>query len=221
VSDLSYAPTFVHTDWLDNIDRVEAGGPSGLNARLHAIESDLHQVSTVVDQINAEITKLEVPGPPPGTHRLVFVPNFLLSPTEDARQWTYDGNGMAQGLSGINVGTLFGAVNVPVPDQVKLTAFRLRGSLNDTAGNLLDSFTATLTRTPARLDANPAVTQQLAAHQVTANADPIDRSVAIPPDVAVVDLASFRYQISVLWFSESQTPTNFNITAFELDYQPV
>src|SRR5207248_2583009 len=63
MSDLSYTPTFFHKPWTDNVSRITAGGEDGFNVRFAAIESDLHQVSTVVDKIALEIVtrRLSVP----------------------------------------------------------------------------------------------------------------------------------------------------------------
>jgi len=35
-----YTPSFSHTDWIDNRDRVQAGGDNGFNARFHALEAE-------------------------------------------------------------------------------------------------------------------------------------------------------------------------------------
>ena len=73
----SFTPTFHHTDWVDNVDRVQAGGPNGLNVRLNAIEADLHQVSIVVGQIDAALDQHRT-GTTPRQQR-VNVPTSLVT----------------------------------------------------------------------------------------------------------------------------------------------
>jgi hypothetical protein len=53
---LTYTRTFSHTDWLDNVDRVQAGGDTGFNGRFHGIEAELDAISGVVTQANTQLT---------------------------------------------------------------------------------------------------------------------------------------------------------------------
>ncbi|MGW4895339.1 hypothetical protein ACWEQL_24170 [Kitasatospora sp. NPDC004240] len=42
-----YVPKFSHTDWIDNEDRVQAGGEKGINIRFHNLEDEF---KTLADQ---------------------------------------------------------------------------------------------------------------------------------------------------------------------------
>src|SRR6186713_2346421 len=91
MSDLNYTPTFHHSPWIDNVSRVKAGGPDGFNVRFEAIESDLHQVSAVVDSIDTLVDAVGA-GPAPGSQRLL-VP---LDPTSEVNipgDWICDVTG--------------------------------------------------------------------------------------------------------------------------------
>jgi hypothetical protein len=54
-----YVPGFSHVDWVDNVDRVQAGGDKGLNIRFHALETEFSNLAT--DQINPLIDALSNP----------------------------------------------------------------------------------------------------------------------------------------------------------------
>jgi hypothetical protein len=53
---ISYTRTFSHTDWVDNVDRVQAGGDSGFNGRFHSLEAEFDTISGVVSQVNDQLT---------------------------------------------------------------------------------------------------------------------------------------------------------------------
>lgn len=52
---ITYTPLFTHEDWIDNVDRVQAGGPNGFNIRFNSISEEFGKISTVVDSITAAI----------------------------------------------------------------------------------------------------------------------------------------------------------------------
>jgi hypothetical protein len=76
--DVSFTPTFRHTDYVDNRDRVQAGGPNGFNARFRALEEDLGTVSEVITEVAGALKKR------PSTERLidqtVTIPAFNAGP---------------------------------------------------------------------------------------------------------------------------------------------
>jgi hypothetical protein len=53
--DIDFERSFVHTDWLDQVDRVSAGGDNGFNARFHLLESDLDVLGDRVARINTAL----------------------------------------------------------------------------------------------------------------------------------------------------------------------
>ena len=46
-----YTPKFQHQEWVDNVDRVSAGGLNGFNVRFLAIQEDLFKLGEVVGQL--------------------------------------------------------------------------------------------------------------------------------------------------------------------------
>ena len=53
---INYTRTFAHIDWIDNVDRVQAGGDSGFNGRFHSVEAEFDTISGVVTQFDSELT---------------------------------------------------------------------------------------------------------------------------------------------------------------------
>jgi hypothetical protein len=47
---------FSHIDWIDRVDRVQAGGDNGFNGRFHGIEAELDTISGVVHQTDTALT---------------------------------------------------------------------------------------------------------------------------------------------------------------------
>ena len=55
---ISYIPGFQHQDWIDNVDRVQAGGDNGFNLRFHALEAEFNRLAGVITQLNAALQAL-------------------------------------------------------------------------------------------------------------------------------------------------------------------
>jgi hypothetical protein len=53
---ISYTRTFSPDDWVDGVDRVQAGGDNGFNGRFHGIEAEFDTISGVVTQVNDQLT---------------------------------------------------------------------------------------------------------------------------------------------------------------------
>ena len=89
---VSFTPTFSHTPWVDNRDRVQASGPNGFNVRFAALQADLGALSGVVSQIDTALDALEA-GPGAQT-RVVTLPP-ILTVTSGGGAWTLDTSGNA------------------------------------------------------------------------------------------------------------------------------
>lgn len=55
---VSYNPRFQHEDWIDNVDRVQAGGDNGFNIRFNTIETEFQQLSQVVQKVDGVLSAL-------------------------------------------------------------------------------------------------------------------------------------------------------------------
>jgi hypothetical protein len=211
MADISYVPTFHHTDWVDRVDRVQAAGPNGMNQRFAAIDSDLKQASTVVGQVKTAIDALGVPPPapppgPPTQHLLTFTPQ-LVSVTSPAG-WAYQGNGIPVTSVSIGTGAADGVQNLNLPDGARLISLRAVGSTDGPSGAATFQASIVLARILIRLNLQqPPGTTTLASVGPSGFASgPYDNTQNVPADLAVVDNNTFRYFLN----AGMQTLTNGN-----------
>jgi hypothetical protein len=61
-----YTRQFQHTDWIDFVDPVQAGGGNGFNERFHALESEFDLVATAIASTDASIAAIEATPPAVG-----------------------------------------------------------------------------------------------------------------------------------------------------------
>jgi hypothetical protein len=200
-TELSYSPAFHHNDWIDRVDPVEAAGPNGFNIRFQTIRSDLENVSTVVGQIATALRTTHRPSPggvaPPT--QLTFTPNLL--PTRSAHVFTFSSTGVPVGTSLFSQSGGGGAVGIPAtgvmniapPEGLRLTAVRLRGSIDGTGGSTTNRATLRLLRSSV---ANPTSSETLVTVQAT-GVGPFDVGATVPEDLGQVDIHLFRYVLRV------------------------
>ncbi len=216
MSDLSYTPTFRHKPWVDNVDRVKAGGPDGFNVRFEAIEADLHQVSAVVATIG---TLLDSAGPatPSGTQRLLVPldPSPELSPGSGF--WTCDGTGAMhpQPDSVSAARSASSTMDLSLPDKATLVSMRVigrhqSGSAHVSVGmqrNHLFNIGISADSL-ARISVDPP-----------GPGNPYDLSTPVTAAFAAVDNNQFRYALT--FFANSVTDAdslNITVDSVELFY---
>ena len=202
MGNISYTPAFRHTDWVDNVDRVEAAGQNGFNARFITIGSDLQHLSTVVGQVNAQLTQLATRPVP--TVRLNLPPALIggsgLAP------WTISPTGEAvvppnSGSSGI--------LGLALPDGARVTTFRAVGQCQS------DNITISFMRGIGHFGA--ASFQDVI--RLTATTAPFDLSGTADPSLGRIDNSTFHYFISAQTNGTSPaTPGAVAIRAFQLTY---
>ena len=181
MASVSFTPTFHHTPYVDNRDRVQAGGPNGFNARFQAIETDLTSLSSVVTDVDTALDALGA-GPPPTQHTLTLSPALTI--VAGAGAWAHDSGGYASRSGPLT--TLAGVQSVAVPDRARLVKLRCLGQ-NSGTGILRISLRR------ARLLSAVIPADQLAL--VTGNTNPFDLNPDVDPNFALVDTATFRYFI--------------------------
>ena len=182
MADITFTPTFSHTPWIDNQDRVQAGGTNGFNVRLTAIQTDLETISTVVGEVNTALQALGQ-APPPTTHELTLSPALVLITGSSA--WVHDADGYASRTG--NLTNLAGLQPVNLPDAATIVSLRAVG-LNSGNGAL------TIDLYRSKLLATPAPAERLA--RVSGNSNPFDNTAAVDPSVAAVDAGTYRYFVS-------------------------
>lgn len=58
-----YTRQFQHTDWIDFVDPVQAGGDNGFNERFHALESEFDLIAAAISSTDASIAQIEATPP--------------------------------------------------------------------------------------------------------------------------------------------------------------
>jgi hypothetical protein len=136
---ISYTRTFSHTDWVDNVDRVQAGGDNGFNGRFHSLEEQFDTISGVVSQVNdqfgAQATQIsglqqQISAFGIAVARAVSVAPVLTTIGLDG--WSFD-SGRASKPPGATIA--MGGVPVTLPVGGQITAFRACG-INRGTGDL-------------------------------------------------------------------------------------
>lgn len=203
MTDVSFTPTFSHTPWVDNRDRVQASGPNGFNVRFAALQADLGALSTVVSQIDGALDAIEA-GPGAQT-RVVTLPP-ILTVTSGGGAWGLDASGNAVRPAPLT--SLSGITPAVLPQGVTLSSLRATG-VNSGAGSLR----VNLMR--ARLVASGQTLDRLA--RVTGDANPFDNTVAVDPLLAVVDNTTFRYFV-LATLDNATTADSVSLAGFQISY---
>jgi hypothetical protein len=204
MADITFTPTFSHTPWIDNQDRVQAGGTNGFNVRLTAIQADLDTISTVVGEVNTALQALGQ-APPPATHQLSLSPALVLITGSSA--WTIDADGYASRTG--NLINLAGLQSASLPDGATIVSLRAVGQ-NSGTGFLTVDFCR------SKLLAAPAPAERLA--RVTGNSNPFDNTSAVDPSVAAVDNTTYRYFVSAT-LTGASTADVVSLSGFQITYQ--
>jgi hypothetical protein len=209
VADVTYVPTFHHINWFDKLDRVEAEGPNGFNGRFNAIGADLRQLSTVVGQVSAAIIDFRAP-PPPQPRTMTFTPALQAVPPNAA--WFLDDNGTAGAELSFSP-TAVGLANLTLPDHVRLTTLRVRGSLvNDVRASVV------LSRTPLQLAVSRPVVDLLSSVDFPRGS--FDSISTAASSVALIDPGTFRYFISARCSPDGGVSGSVTIESIELAFIP-
>jgi hypothetical protein len=180
MANISFTPTFHPTDYVDNQDRVQAGGPNGFNARFRALETDLRKLSTVITDVDTALDQLGAPTPT--QHTLTLSP--ALVPVVNRGPWSYDSSGYASRTGPLTA--LTGVQPVSVPDGARLVSLRSLGQNSGTGTLHID-----LLRSGLLTSVTPA--ERIA--RVTGDTNPFDHNEPADSGLALVDTARFRYLI--------------------------
>lgn len=202
MANITYTRHFQHTDWQDNVDRVQAGGSTGFNQHFHDIEGDFDSLSQVVTQINAALLALGQK-PPPAAVNLTLTPNLV--------QTAVNGWSHLQGLAQKppTQTSASGMMSVSFPGPVQITSLRVIGR-NSGAGSLQ----VALFRMPISDSGNR---QRIA--NVSGTSDPFDLTVPADAAFAAVDPADFKCFI-LAEVNNAQQADTVILTAFQITYQP-
>lgn len=59
MANITYTRGFVHDDWIDNEDVVQAGGEKGFNQKFHGLEDELDKVAATFAVVDSEVKKIQ------------------------------------------------------------------------------------------------------------------------------------------------------------------
>ena len=198
---ISYVPTFQHQDWIDNVDRVQAGGDNGFNLRFHALEAEFNRLAGVITQLSAALQALGQQ-PPPQQLAATFTPELV--PTA-ANGWTHLA-GLAQ-KPPTQTGAQ-GMMSVTIPHGARIQSLRVSGR-NSGAGNLR----IILQRQDISTNASPA---DRVAH-IETTGDPFDMTAAADAQFATVDTTRFKYFV-VAQLDNAQAADTVQLAVFQISY---
>ncbi|MEV3912622.1 hypothetical protein [Streptomyces canus] len=120
-----YVPKFSHSDWIDNEDRVQAGGENGFNIRFHKLEAEFaalamnHLNPLIVSLSNSETCLSLIP---------ILAPSDPVQPGTPApppKHWELV-NDVAQKPA--TATEAHGIMNISLPDGVEIKSLLMTGS---------------------------------------------------------------------------------------------
>ncbi|GLY37047.1 hypothetical protein Amsp01_030710 [Amycolatopsis sp. NBRC 101858] len=209
MADVSYTPVFHHTEWVDKVDRAEASGPNGFNIRFNAIERDLLEASTVVTEIATAIRTVRTSAPD-APARITFTPQLRDVPPALGFETT--NAGFQSGLSNAQLGACAGVANFVPPDRARLSTVRVVGGIDASGTN-----TAAISVMRIPLLGATASATKLGGVSLTTVGD-FDLQSPVSDDVALVDLSTFRYFVSVSY--QCTASGRLQIQAVHLGFAP-
>lgn len=173
-----YIPAFQPPNWVDNVDRVSAGGPNGFNIQFIGLANELTQISntfaqvnTVLDELGQKISR---------TITLTFAPAF--QPEASDPPWLLVG-GVA-----VNPGpNANGWLALQLPDGAHMQTITVFGQKKGTVLSLQ----ALLAR-QALLDLAPTTINALSLKDFNG---PFQEKAAIPDNFARIDNSTYKYLI--------------------------
>ena len=196
---IAYNSNFKHTDWIDNVSRVKAGGDDGFNRHFHDIEAEFTTLSGVVKEISDRLDQLaQKPAAQP-------IPTTLtpVLATTGATGWEHVAGSARKPTGAIAAA---GTMSVDLPDGVTIQSLRVIGQC-DGAGIL-----PILVR---RQKLDPAAASEPVVG-VTGAGGPFDsKNQPQDPTHAVVDTDTYRYFIAAS-VANSQPNDVVRLDAFQI-----
>ncbi|MFD6916882.1 hypothetical protein [Streptomyces virginiae] len=121
-----YKPQFAHKDWIDNQDRVQAGGTNGINDRFHQLEKEFARLAD--NHVNPLIDGL-------GTTRYVsLIPALTAYEINGVKMpWT---QGVDQVEKPSGTAAANGFMSISLPDNATVTSLKVTGDNASTNGVL-------------------------------------------------------------------------------------
>ncbi|WP_043221738.1 hypothetical protein [Streptomyces sp. NRRL F-5193] len=123
-----YDPQFSHKDWIDNQDRVQAGGADGLNSRFHQLEDEFAGLAD--NQINPILGMLGT-----AAKHLTLVPT-LFRYSESGAELQPWSQGVDMVEKAANATEAHGIMNIALPDGVLVRSLLMTGANQSASATL-------------------------------------------------------------------------------------
>jgi hypothetical protein len=176
---IEYESDFKHTDWIDNVTRVKAGGEDGFNRHFHDIEGEFKKLGDVVAAIKDQMDLL---GQKPPAKPIAIGITPVLATTGPAG-WEHV-QGSARKPTG--AASAAGTMSVDLPDGVTVQTLRVIGE-NGGAGILIVQL--------RRQKLDPAAASEPVIGITGAGGTFDAKNGPQDPARALVDTDAFRYYI--------------------------
>jgi hypothetical protein len=199
---ITFTRGFSHTDWVDNVDRVEAGGDNGFNGRFHSLESDLDTISNTFGDVQTALNTL---GTPPGaqTSFTTLTPAFVATAQT---AWSFR-DGFAEKPGGATSAN--GQSPIALPHNQQITLFRVVGQNTSASGVLrIGLYRRTL--------ADPSANFELIA-RVQPTGNPFNTTANPTAGLEVVDNQHFSYFV-LATVANTQPADAVAITAMQVSH---
>lgn len=201
MANITYTRQFQHTDWQDNVDRVQAGGPTGFNQHFHDIEGDFDAIAQVVSLINAALIALGQ-APPPTPTQTTITPALVAA---SSTGWQ---GGLGVVSKPANQTSAWGAMSVDLPNGALIQSFRATGR-NTGAGNLRIAL--------QRQGVVLGTPSERVAGLDNITGDPFDQNAPANSANALVNNQQFKYFITAQLDNAGATDTVV-LNAFQITY---
>ncbi|MGF1430783.1 hypothetical protein [Kitasatospora sp. LaBMicrA B282] len=193
-----YVPGFTHTDWIDNEDRVQAGGENGFNIRFHNLESEFRTLA--VDHLNPVINALST-----AVTCLTLSPILTPNRPDLAASTSWEMNlDVAQKQAGAT--EAHGIMNVNLPQGATLLSMLVTGAVPKTAALAVILFRKTVTPGPG------------SDTLITAGSLGTPAATPAPGAPTIVDNATYKYFIEANVTGAASTDM-VQLACFQITYQ--
>ncbi|MDQ0000096.1 MULTISPECIES: hypothetical protein [Pseudarthrobacter] len=201
---LNYTPQFAPKDWIDQLDRVSAGGENGFNVRFQAISAEFLTLSRIVKEIRDTLDRLSIQTPvQPVTLTLTPVV-FSFS----AYPWA-QGSGVVQ--SPANADRAEGFMPLSLPNGARLVSFTAYG---EASGDSL-----AVAQLQRQLLVGAPHGEAIATVDGTGGTFTKRDDIA-PGALATVDVKQFKYHLVLQWNWRNDVKQTALFSGFQIVYIP-
>lgn len=205
---ISYNPKFQHQDWVDNVDRVQAGGSNGFNIHFHQLEDEFGHIAAIVTQVDSALAALGQ-APPARVVSTTITPNLVATAVTG---WAH---GLGFALKPANANSAQGMMSIELPHGAVLQNLRVIGRNEGTTSGTPG--TGDLRIILRRMAITADTTTSASVAQVVGVGSPFDNTVSADAQFAQVNTSQFKYFITAQ-LNNAGANDNVLLMAFQIAY---